>query len=79
MKTRRDFLKLTAAGTLATAATHVRAASVPASSATLSSTPAAPGAALPSSAPAASTGAEDRAAWVRLAQKLSSPLLPALA
>jgi len=65
MKTRRAFLQLTATGALATAATPTRAQSLPASAATLTTAP--------------TGGAEDRAAWVRLARQLASPLLPALA
>ena len=80
MKTRRAFLKLTATGALAaTTAAHIHAASIPAYSAALTSSPGTPASTSPSLAPAATTGAEDRAAWVRLTQKLAGPVLTALA
>ena len=77
MKTRRDWIKLTATGALATAA--ARGQSLPASSATLTASTGTPANALPATAPTATTGAQDRAAWVRLAQKLAHPVLTALA
>lgn len=77
MKTRRAFLKLTATGALA-ATSAARAATVPASSAYLTSTPGTPPSEA-SSLAAPAPGAEDRAAWVRLAQKLATPVLTALA
>eukprot|EP01035_Chromulina_nebulosa_P014822 gene14822-19613_t len=77
MKTRRAFLKLTATGALAV--TAARAQDVPASSASLTTTPGTPPRSLPSPTAPISTGTLDRATWVRLAQKLASPLLPTLA
>ena len=71
MNTRRAFLKLSVA---AAATSTARAASLPASSAALTSATAPV-----SSAAAPLTGAEDRAAWVGLAQKLAAPVLTALA
>ncbi len=77
MKTRRAFLKLSAASALTTsAALSSRAANLPASSASLSAAGGTPSTNL---LPSASTGVEDRAAWVALAGRLASPLLPALA
>ncbi len=64
MKTRRAFLQLTATSAVAAAVSRVSAAPVPSSTAAL--------------APR-STGAADRAAWIVLATRLASPLLPALA
>ncbi len=81
MKTRRAFLKLTATATgafAATTGTRARAASVPASSAYLTTTPGNPPSEA-SSLAAPAPGTEDRAAWVRLAQKLANPVLAALA
>jgi hypothetical protein len=77
MNTRRAFLKLTATGALA--ATAARAQDVPETSATLTTTPGTLPRSRPYPAPPASTGVLDRAVWVRLAQKLASPLLPTLA
>jgi hypothetical protein len=77
MKTRRAFLHLTATGALATAA--ARGQALPASSATLTSSPGTPANPTASAAPAPTTGAQDRAAWVRFAQKLANPVLTALA
>lgn len=77
MNSRRAFLKLTAAS--AALAASARAQNVPASSATLTSSPGTPAGHIPAPAPAATTGAQDRAAWVRLAQKLANPVLGALA
>ena len=73
MKTRRAFLQLTATGALAASA--ARAASLPPSSATVTSSP---GSATAVPAPV-TTGPDDRATWIRLAGRLASPLLPALA
>lgn len=77
MKTRRAFLKLSAASALASSAVRLRAAEVPPSSASLTVSGGTP--APTSIAAGATTGAQDRAAWVALAGRLASPLLPALA
>jgi len=62
MNSRRSFLKLSAAS--AALAAGVRAQTIPASTATLSTS---------------NTGTNDREIWIRLAQKLANPILGALA
>ncbi len=78
MKTRREFLRLSASSALA--ATALRAADpLPASSASLTTTGGTPAGVVSGVARTVTSGVSDRAAWVRLAQKLASPLLPTLA
>jgi len=80
MNSRRSFIKITATGLAATTVTRAKTTPVPPSSAELTSTGGTRASIPPPPPPpGATTGIKDRAAWVRLAQKLADPVLTALA